>query len=135
MNAQSKRNLLVVDDDHGVRRIICRYLERSGYTVLESASGAAAIPIVGALGATLAGVVLDMTMPGMDGEQTFEALHALQPDLPFLIYTGGCDNATLNRLMQTGWCMHLIKPCPMQLLLQTLEQLLARHPRAAPWPA
>ena len=130
MNAKADRpSILVVDDDSGARDLICRVLKKSGFDVLVAGSGAAAIDLVTAYGPTIALVVLDMTMPVMNGEQTFEALHKLQPDLHFLIFTGGCDSDALLRLTRTGFCEHLIKPTPMADLVDKIYLMLAHHPR------
>ena len=129
MTATTFRTILVVDDDDLSLSIISRMLLYGGFKVLSAASGAAAIEIVQAQGATLDLVVLDMTMPVMDGTQTFAALHQLQPTLPFLIYTGGCVNEALHRLLATGLCTHLIKPCPMGMLIEKAQQMIAAHPR------
>ena len=140
MADKMRPQLLVVDDDASVLDILKRYLEKSAFEVLSARGGAAAIALMQTHGATIDLVVLDMTMPDIDGEMTFGELHGLQPDVHFLIYTGGCDNAALARLLATGFCSHLIKPTTLWMLERTILYLLSRHPRllpteAAPLPA
>jgi CheY-like chemotaxis protein len=128
MNEQTSRHILVVDDDDGARNLICRVLNQRGFDVLSAASGAAAIQHLNAHGPAVALTVLDMTMPEMDGEHTFAALHQLQPDLRFLLFTGVCDDPALQRLLATGLCTHLNKPCSLALLVEIIHGLLANPP-------
>jgi len=121
--------ILVVDDEESVRRVIALGLQRSGLVVLEAANGPEAIGMTMAHGATLDLVVLDMTMPGMNGAQVFETLHQLQPDLPFLIYCGGGDTDALQQLLQSGVCEFLCKPASLKILFEKVKAMRSRHPR------
>jgi len=104
-------------------------LHQRGFAVLAAASGAAAIQQLSAHGPTVALAVLDMTMPEMDGEHTFAALHKLQPDLRFILFTGLCDDPALQRLLTTGLCTHLNKPCSLALLVEKVQGLSAHPPQ------
>jgi len=128
MNEKTSRHILVVDDDDGARNLICRVLNQRGFAVLAAASGAAAIQQLSTHGPAVALTVLDMTMPEMDGEHTFAALHKLQPDLRFLLFTGVCDDPALQRLLATGLCAHLNKPCSLVMLVEKVQGLLAQTP-------
>ena len=85
MNVAVRHKLLVVDDDEMTRDVLGMVLKHFGFEVIKAGSGSVAKTITETDGAALSLVILDMKMPGMDGEQTFDALHKLQPDLPFLI--------------------------------------------------
>lgn len=61
--------LLVVDDDHQVRRVTIEALRRRGYQVLEAANGADALRVAGASGVSIDLLVTDVVMPEMDGMQ------------------------------------------------------------------
>lgn len=130
MDEKTGRNILVVDDDDGARNLICRVLNQRGFAALAAASGAAAIQELRTHGPSVALAVLDMTMPEMDGEHTFAALHKLRPDLRFLLFTGVCDDPALQRLLATGLCTHLNKPCSLALLVEKVQGLLAHPPPA-----
>ncbi len=132
MSATTPNLILVVDDEDAPRSLIARFLGQNGYAVATAASGAAALEFVRTRGAELALVVLDMTMPGMDGAQTYAAVRDLQADLHVLIFSGGCEQATLQRLLATGGCSFLNKPCALAVLLAKVNALVARHPRRPP---
>jgi len=129
MDEQTGPQILVVDDDAAIRNVICRVLEKNGYVVLTAADGAAAIREVTAHGASLALVLLDMALPGMTGEQIFEIVHQLQPDLHFLLFTARYDENTLLSLCQTGFCEIVKKPCTMSELRGKVAATLSRYPR------
>ena len=129
MDEQTSQQILVVDDDAAVRDVICRVLEKNGYAVLTAADGSAAIQQVTAHGATLALVLLDMALPGLTGEQIFEVLHKLQPDLHFLLFTARYDENTLLSLCQTGFCEIVKKPCTMNELRGKVAATMSRYPR------
>lgn len=132
MKETTARHILVVDDEDEARTLVGLTLKQAGFDVLSAATGAAAIQQVTAHGATIALVVLGMTLPDMDGEATFTALHALQPDLHFLIFTGACDPEALQRLLDTGNCAYWGKPTPVAELLEEIQWLVALHPRSQP---
>ncbi len=80
--------VLVVDDEHVVREFAKSALERCGYQVLLADSGPAAIDMVRQLGAQIGAVVLDLSMPGMSGEETLPYLRDLKPDLEVIVSSG-----------------------------------------------
>jgi len=78
--------VLLVDDDDAVRRVACMVLERAGYEVVEAASGRQAVERCDDPGLRV--VVLDYTMPDMDGAMTARELRARRPDLPIVLCSG-----------------------------------------------
>jgi len=125
-----KQRILVADDEAGTRAFLCRILEHLGYHAVPVANGIEAIAEVTAGGNAYALAVLDMVMPGLDGEATCQALHQFQPDLPVLVCTGGCDAASLQRLLSSGNCEQISKPFTLEALRGKIKGLLARqaHP-------
>jgi len=81
--------ILLVDDDDAVRQVAKRMLEHAGYEVVPAASGQEALDICE--DPALRAVVLDYTMPGMDGRETAERMRRKRPDLPVLICSGGSN--------------------------------------------
>ncbi len=126
------RKILVVDDDNTVRTLVVRYFTHCGLEALPAASGLEAIGCLQKHSTNIALVLLDMTMPVMDGEQTFAALHQLQPDLPFIIYTGDCSSDALNRLLATGLCGHVFKPCALDVLVDQVQRRLEQPTGTGP---
>ena len=129
MNETIGRKILVVDDDANLCDLVRRFLEHQGFSVLTATDGPTAIQLVASQGPNLALVVLDMIMPGMDGEHVLQAMRTLQPDLPCLLISG-CYNANLiTRTLQQGLCEFLAKPFSAGAMLVKIEGLLPQYPR------
>jgi CheY-like chemotaxis protein len=77
--------ILVVDDDADVRGLVRELLERAGATVREAADGREALRVLYDVRPEV--IVLDVTMPELDGWQTLERLRDLS-DVPFLMFSG-----------------------------------------------
>jgi len=79
---------LVVDDEPSMRRACERLLRRMGYQVLTAADGVEALALFEPRQAEVAFVLLDLTMPRMDGRQALAAIRALRPATPVVLASG-----------------------------------------------
>jgi sigma-B regulation protein RsbU (phosphoserine phosphatase) len=101
VDAKRKR-LLVIEDDPVVRFNMVSYLEDSGFAVSEEADGARGIDVARASRPDL--VLCDLRMPGADGLDVLQALHAEQPDLPVLVVSGtGVLGDAVEALRKGAW--------------------------------
>ncbi|MCA8881538.1 MAG: response regulator [Rhodobacteraceae bacterium] len=109
--------VLVVDDNHTIRRHIGRDLELAGYTVIEAESGEEAVPLVEALD-ELCVLVSDVAMPGMSGYDLAETAMNGRPDLRIILMTAGevCDTGRPACRLPI-----LRKPFPIGDLLKKIE--------------
>ena len=80
--------ILVVDDEDIVRETCQTMLESLGYVALTASDGRVALEVYAARRDDIDGVVLDLAMPVMNGEQTLRGLRALSADLPVLLTSG-----------------------------------------------
>ena len=87
-NAARRRSVLLVDDEQMVLEVGKAILQRLGHDVITAYSGEEAIETYQQHHPSIGCVVLDLTMPGIDGRETFEALRALRSDLPVIIASG-----------------------------------------------
>ena len=94
-------SVLVVDDDAAVRENLVAYLEDEGMQIAGAESGEQAVQMVRD-GPQYQVCVMDMRLPGMDGNATVMALHALRPELLFLIHTGSVNYALPAELRAIG---------------------------------
>lgn len=116
---QHGETILVVDDEPGVRAVTAGFLRRAGYDVLESASGAEALSVIGDKPG-IALVVMDVMMPGMNGDEVARRLHEVRPELPVLFVTGYADLALLPEGVTV-----LHKPYTRDALLGDVRAMLA----------
>lgn len=80
--------VLVVDDEPAVRALARNILERAGFGVVSAVDGREALELYKERGHEIRLVVLDMTMPHLDGEACFLALRELDPDAKIVMTSG-----------------------------------------------
>ncbi len=119
------RAVLVVDDEDSVRVVIARILEEEGIETLTATSGHAALTIYEQHMGRIGLVLLDMTMPGLDGPATLAQLRALDPAARVILMSGYSHNAVTARVADNAIVGFLPKPFALADLLQRVESALA----------
>jgi len=109
-SAPRARTLLVVDDEPMVREFAQRLLETEGYFVLEAGSGDEALTLLRERFSEIDGVLLDLSMPGMDGDALLSELRSFAPGLPVIVHSGHSLESTSERLTQWNIAGVLQKP-------------------------
>lgn len=122
--APHRVTVLVVDDDTTVRIAVARALRLEGYDVAVAADGSEALETQRASPADV--VVLDVTMPGVDGLETCRRLRARKDGVPVLMLTA--LDAVSDRVtgLDAGADDYLVKPFELAELLARLRALLRR---------
>lgn len=132
----SAARVLVVDDDAVIRTIVKRALETlGGHTVLALSSGHQAVQSAPTFMPHL--MILDVSMPVLDGPETLKALRA-QPGLdkvPAVFLTGHTRASDVGRYRMLGVVDVVAKPFRPQLLCQRVNAALARASAAVAAPA
>jgi DNA-binding response OmpR family regulator len=115
--------VLVVEDEDDVRRLVRVLLERGGHTVIEAVNGLEALERLEAARPDL--IVLDVTMPELDGWQTLERIRDVS-DVPVLMLTARTGELDKVRGLRGGADDYVTKPFGRQELLARVEALLRR---------
>src|SRR5436190_16253953 len=123
-------DILLVDDDPDLLRLISLRLMSAGYRVRTADSGETALAAMAI--ARPATVITDMRMPGIDGLQLFEAIHRQHPALPVIILTAHGTIPDAVSATQRGVFGFLTKPFDSQELLQKVGAALAVSGEDAP---
>ena len=126
MDAQ--RKVLVVDDDPVVSKSIDRVLARKGYLVVSAENGLEALNKVAQ--EDYDAVFTDIKMPGMDGIEVAERMHAKRPWTPVLIITGYGSAEHEARAEAAGVRGFLRKPLSPEMIESSLAAALATAPAA-----
>ncbi len=116
----SEFNILVADDDPGIRHFLRRGLQLEGYDVLEAESGAVAVKMANESHPNL--VILDWMMPGLDGPETLRQIRAAGETMPIIFLTGR-DGSNLDGLA-LGAADYFSKPVSFAQLAARLHALL-----------
>jgi PAS domain S-box-containing protein len=120
------RNILVVDDESMVCSMVRRILERAGYVVTVALNGREALEMFRADPALFDLVLLDLTMPEMDGAETFAELRRLRPDIRVLLTSGYSEEEATMRFVGKGLDGFLQKPYVAGLLVRAAGQALSK---------
>lgn len=126
--------ILIVEDEPQLRGLLRLYLERAGYAVADAGDGEAALDAFREQAADL--VVLDLMLPGMQGEALLDALRELS-DVPILITSAKRTDAERIAGLRLGADDYLTKPFNPHELTARVAAILRRtrpEPGGAPEP-
>jgi two-component system, OmpR family, response regulator len=115
--------ILIVDDDIAFLETIKQRLELRGIEVLAATSGKQALEILNR--ETADAVILDVSMPEMNGLETLREIRAKDSSLPVLMLTGHASLRTAEEGIAMGATDYLCKPFPMDDLVEQIREYLA----------
>jgi CheY-like chemotaxis protein len=119
--------ILVVDDDPLIRLTVTGILEDEGYTVVDAGDGLEALAVLATLdGVRPAAILLDITMPRMDGYAFAEELgrRGLRDALPVIVLTA--DGRAAEKAARVGADGYLTKPFTLPTLLAEVARVVRR---------
>lgn len=102
--------VLVIDDEPAVRRVTRAILERLGFDVLEAVDGVVALETFVREREHIRLALLDLTMPRMDGEETFRRLRQLDPDVRVVLMSGYNSQNVTTQFAGKGLAGFVQKP-------------------------
>ena len=120
------KTILVVDDNAYIRRELCKLFKREeGFEICgEAANGEEAIAKALELHPDL--IVLDLSMPVMNGLDAARELKRLMPDVPIIMFTSYCDSSTEQQIRLVGITEVVSKSQPAAILVSKARSLLCR---------
>ena len=121
-------HVLVIDDDADIRGLVTELLERAGLSVEQAEDGRSGLRALHKTPPDL--VVLDVSMPDLDGWQTLERIRDLS-EVPVLMLTARGEELERVRGLQAGADDYVVKPFGRQELLARVQALLRRAGREA----
>ena len=114
--------ILIIDDDDQLRKSFDKLLSEEGYRVISAASGEAGLKIFKNETPDL--VILDLKLPGINGLETFAAIHKLEPKLPVVIMTAYGTTETAIEAIKLGAFDYILKPFEIPQMLVIIRQAL-----------
>jgi CheY-like chemotaxis protein len=118
---QGTGTVLVVDDEAAVRQTAAQMIAFFGFEVQEAESGPRALEILGNGPRAFDLVLLDLTMPVMDGFATFTAIREMRPDQPVVVFSGYSAQDAKRRFEGRNLNGFLQKPFSIQSLREILQ--------------
>ena len=119
-----QETILLVDDEQMIIDIGKDVLEALGYTVIIAKNGNDAVRTYQQHADAVDLVILDMIMPVMDGEATFEAIKAINPQAAVLLSSGYSINGRAESIMRKGCRGFIQKPFTLEEVSRTIRRIL-----------
>jgi DNA-binding response OmpR family regulator len=115
--------VLIIDDDAHIRRLISRILRGAGHTVREATDGRSGLEMFSQTVPML--VITDIVMPHTEGIETIRKIHAQNASIPILAISGSDAAIYLRAATELGATASLAKPFGADELLAVVEELLS----------
>lgn len=116
--------ILLVDDEEDARELGSLVLERAGFRVLTASDGEEGVSLFERHADEIACVVLDLTMPRLDGGETHRRLRALRPGVPVVLCSGYPEREAIERFTGLGLSGFLKKPYTPEELVDRVRVAL-----------
>jgi CheY-like chemotaxis protein len=126
----SEIKILIVDDEDVVNANLEAFLEDEGFTVFTAASGEAALRLIEREALDVG--IIDMRLPGMDGNTLILKAHQKQPLMKFLIHTGSTNYVLPQALLDKGLTKEQVLRKPLSdlsVLPRMINQLVTMEKR------
>ncbi|MCP4420111.1 MAG: response regulator [Chloroflexi bacterium] len=123
--------VLVVDDEEPVREAVTDILALEGVQVIAAADGLEGLALYRQRQEDIHLVILDLSMPGMDGEATLKQLREISSDVPVLLSSGYSESEIASRFAELDFVSFLPKPYRRDELVQTVQHHLKEHGRSS----
>ena len=122
-----KSTILMVDDEEPVRRLCVAFAERLGYLPISAADGEEALEIFRCRSHEIDCVILDLTMPRMDGVRTFREMKRLAPDIPVVLSSGYSEEHARSLFGNEGLAGFMEKPYRLSAFEEKVKAVLHRR--------
>ncbi len=116
--------ILLVDDESIVINVCKEMVEKLGYDVITAKSGKLAVDMFREKSEDIDLIILDMIMPGMDGDQTFDRLREINSSIPILLSSGCSLNGQAKKIMEKGCNGFIQKPFLIAQLSEKIQNIL-----------
>ena len=119
--------ILVADDEDIFRKLLCDFLKKDGYDVIEANNGKDALNLFQSNGNTINLAILDVMMPGMNGLEVCKQIKYSCANIPILILTAKDGEEDQIQAFEAGADDYISKPFSFPILLLRVRALLKRY--------
>ncbi|MES2476474.1 MAG: sigma-54 dependent transcriptional regulator [Verrucomicrobiota bacterium] len=126
-SAAQAPNLLVIDDDETIQRLLVIAAQDLGWRPVAAFNGQEGLEL---LDVGIEAVILDHGLPGIDGIETLVRIRARAPEVPVIMLTGFNDAETAVQALRAGADDYLTKPFELKRLFDLLGQARSKRRRA-----
>lgn len=119
------QSVLLIDDESIVVSSAKRILEKKGYHVLTAMSGKEALTVFREHKRVVDIILLDLSMPDMDGEETLEKLLEIDAGAKVILFSGYARDIDIDPLFEKGALDHIQKPFDIQALIEKINKAIS----------
>lgn len=123
-NSNQTHTIMVIDDEEPVREAVKDILELVEIDVLQAEDGQTGIDMYQQYGSKIELILLDLSMPGISGEETFHALRQINADIRILLSSGFNETEVTARLAGQNITGFIQKPYTLDTLIEKVQQYL-----------
>ncbi|WP_299468224.1 PAS domain S-box protein, partial [uncultured Gimesia sp.] len=120
-------SVLVIDDDKAVCNVVHHVLQRFGFSVIVAHSGNEGIEVFEQNRDSISAILLDMTMPGLSGVETFNLLKTRGIEVPVIMTSGLSEKDISSQMQESDRVLFLKKPYKPQNLTAMVSKAILRH--------
>lgn len=124
MKIEERLQILLIDDEEAVREAVSDILGFAGFDVLTAVDGVTGIELFRNHYQQIALVLLDLSMPGLNGAETFTVLRQIDPQVQVLLSSGYDEAEAISHFVGTGLAGFLQKPYNMPRLVEVVKSYL-----------
>ncbi|MBF0548352.1 MAG: PAS domain S-box protein [Candidatus Riflebacteria bacterium] len=124
-NKLDRGTILVVDDEEKIRDFTSLMLKRTGFEVLTASNGKECLELYQRYSKSISCIILDFSMPVMDGEETLRELLLLNNSIKVIATSGYVETTINSNLTIPPSVIFLKKPFQYESLIETIRKLLA----------
>lgn len=117
---EKQKNILLVDDDKSILRILTRILQKQGYSVQTAETGREADDMINSQSYDLA--LIDVKLPDTDGVDLLQKMQATHPNMIKIILTGFASMDNGIKALSAGADAYLVKPVEPTELLKIIKE-------------
>ena len=121
--------VLVVDDEELVRRLCCEMVERLGFRAVAAADGREALEVFAQRGKEICCVILDMSMPRLDGLGTFQEMVKIDPHVRVVLSSGFSEQEARQRFAALNLAGFIQKPFRLSDIERAVTTALTKAAR------
>ncbi len=121
----AKGTVLIVDDEENMRHVAELLLSRRGFSVLSASDGRHGLEVFQQHAGDINLVILDMTMPEMDGPETYRAIREIAPNVPVVLTSGYEEDDARQRFGRGRLAGFIQKPFQVEVMLGVVRRAIA----------
>jgi CheY-like chemotaxis protein len=124
---RGSETVLLVDDENTITDVIEKALTLMGYKVFLAGGGEEAVKVYSKNQDSIALVILDMIMPGMNGGKTYDLLKEINPEVKVILSSGYSFDGEAAQIMARGCDGFIQKPFGIKELSQKIREILDKN--------